>query len=363
MNISISMMEIKNYNTEYRLTNFEKIRIPRLLYHFAFLNIFFLIIIIASLVFTPWIQTAFGTGTVTTLHPSDRVQNITALVSGRIKKWYVHEGDIVKAGDPLVEIIDNDANLVDRLVAEREALQHSFEANVIATQTAFLNFDRQQKLFSKGLASRLEVEKAKIEYKKYLSQQKKSQAELKKSESKVSRQQAQLLVAPRDGVIISITAGDLSTSVKSGDKIAVLVPSASDVKPAVALYVSGMDIALINVGRKVRLQFEGWPSIQFSGWPSTAIGTFGGVVKSIDPMVSQNGRFRVLIEHDPNDASWPDGRFLHYGARVKGWVLLEKVRLGYELWRQLNAFPPEYTGKNDNLYYQKNTNNMDKKDS
>lgn len=334
-------MTKKIFDDMYVFNSFEKIKIPRIFYHIMLLLFFFMSLIIVALVYTPWIQTAFGTGVVTTLHPSDRVQNVNALVTGRIKKWYVHEGDVVKAGDPLVEIIDNDVNLVERLINEREALRHSFEANVIATETAKLNFDRQQHLFNKGIVSKLYVEKAKIEYKKYLSAQKKSQAKLNQAESKVSKQQAQLIKAPRDGVILRITAGDLSTAVKKGDIIAVLVPE--KVEPAVELFVHGIDVSLVNVGRKVRLQFEGWPSIQFSGWPEQAIGTFGGIVQSVDPVISDNGRFRILVTPDATDAAWPDGRFLHYGARVKGWVLLEKVRLGYELWRQLNAFPPEYT--------------------
>jgi membrane fusion protein, adhesin transport system len=32
-------------------------------------------------------------------------------------------------------------------------------------------------------------------------------------------------------------------------------------------------------------------------------------------------------------------RFLRQGVRVKAWVLLDQVSLGYELWRRMNAFP------------------------
>jgi len=43
----------------------------------------------------------------------------------------------------------------------------------------------------------------------------------------------------------------------------------------------------------------------------------------------------------PSDAAaWPDGRWLRQGTRANGWVMLEEVRLGYELWRQMNGFPP-----------------------
>ncbi len=43
---------------------------------------------------------------------------------------------------------------------------------------------------------------------------------------------------------------------------------------------------------------------------------------------------------DPDDAPWPDERWLRQGVRTKGWVLLNEVKLYYELWRQLNGFPP-----------------------
>jgi hypothetical protein len=110
---------------------------------------------------------------------------------------------------------------------------------------------------------------------------------------------------------------------------------------AVELYINGLDVALVSPGRKVRLQFEGWPVVQFSGWPSVAVGTFGGIVKIVEPNVSPNGRFRILVTQDPNEA-WPDRHFLRFGAKAKGWVLLNTVPLGYELWRQLNNFPPEF---------------------
>ena len=31
---------------------------------------------------------------------------------------------------------------------------------------------------------------------------------------------------------------------------------------------------------------------------------------------------------------------LRQGVRTNGWVLLGQVPLGYELWRQINGFPP-----------------------
>ena len=48
------------------------------------------------------------------------------------------------------------------------------------------------------------------------------------------------------------------------------------------LWARGNDAPLITPGRKVRLQFEGWPAVQFAGWPSVAVGTFGGIVGVVD---------------------------------------------------------------------------------
>jgi hypothetical protein len=97
---------------------------------------------------------------------------------------------------------------------------------------------------------------------------------------------------------------------------------------------------LISEGRPVRLQFEGWPAVQFTGWPSVAVGTFGGRVALIDATDDGSGRFRILVRPDEQDDPWPTGAYLRQGVRANGWVLLEQVKLGYELWRRFNGFPP-----------------------
>ena len=124
--------------------------------------------------------------------------------------------------------------------------------------------------------------------------------------------------------------------VKQGDSLAVILPESAD--RAVELYVSGNDIPLLSVGRAVRLQFEGWPAVQFSGWPSVAVGTFEGRVGVIDPSDNGQGKFRIVVFQSEHE-EWPDVHYLRQGVRVQGWVLLEKVKIGWELWRRFNAFP------------------------
>jgi multidrug efflux pump subunit AcrA (membrane-fusion protein) len=319
----------------------QRVQVPRVARRFFYICAFLLVLTVLAAAFVPWMQTARGTGSITALNPDDRTQHIMALVAGRVGQWHVREGSFVKQGDPIVEIIDNDRQIIERLRSERDALVQNHEVARIAADTAKLNFTRQQELFESGLSSRREVEEAKIQYKTYLARESQARAEMTQAETRLSRQETQTLTAPRDGTIVRIIAGDMATSVKEGDVVATFIPA--DVQPAVELFVNGLDIALIEPGRKVRLQFEGWPVVQFSGWPSIAIGTFGGVVEVVDPAASANGLFRILVVPDPQDPlKWPDRRFLRFGAQVKGWVMLETVSLGYELWRQLNDFPPRY---------------------
>lgn len=165
-----------------------------------------------------------------------------------------------------------------------------------------------------------------------------AQASLQPVEVRLNRQATQTIKAPASGTIFRLTAQPGSAVLKSGEPIASFVPDNSD--PVVELWVSGRDMPLISDGRKVRLQFEGWPAVQFAGWPSVAVGTFGGRVRLIDPTDNGSGKFRLLVEPDPDDKPWPHLRYLRQGVRVHGWVLLNRVSIGFELWRIFNGFAP-----------------------
>ena len=154
----------------------------------------------------------------------------------------------------------------------------------------------------------------------------------------IARQQAQTIRAPIDGTIMRVVGRLGGQQVSQGQILALLVPDTED--RAVELYVDGNDAALIKPGSPVRLQFEGWPAVQFSGWPSVAVGTFGGKVAFVDAADDGHGNFRIVIVPDPNDEQWPSATYLRQGVLAKGWILLNVVRLGFEVWRQFNGFPP-----------------------
>lgn len=384
----------------------------------------------AALVIVPWQQNVAASGKVSALDPFDRIQSIAAPVSGRVAKAWVVEGSRVEEGDPLLEIVDLDPEMLDRLQQQRDALldkleaarervvvynkqidalssardmgvesaenqaeaaeadvrsaRHGVEAAEANLDQARLNFDRQRQLVEEGLASNLDFEvaervfkqaqaeleqrrqalrassnevsarKAEIEKLRTESQARieSARAEEQSAQSEVAAEQQQLatldvriaqqntqrIAAPRSGTIFRLFASPGAEVVKAGDPIVALMPDAKS--QAVELWVDGNDVPLVSEGRAVRLQFEGWPGVQFGGWPSVAVGTFGGRVAVVDHSGDAQGRFRILVVADEADEPWPSPEFLRQGARVNGFVLLDQVRLGYELWRQANGFPP-----------------------
>jgi hypothetical protein len=54
-------------------------------------------------------------------------------------------------------------------------------------------------------------------------------------------------------------------------------------------------LPLISKGAKIRIWFDGWPTIVFSGWPDMSYGTFGGRIVAVEKFISDNGKFRVLL--------------------------------------------------------------------
>ncbi|WP_281336521.1 HlyD family secretion protein [Flavobacterium eburneipallidum] len=83
--------------------------------------------------FLPWTQTISGTGSVTTLKPNQRPQSIQSVISGRIEKWYVQEGDFVKKGDTILFISEikedyMDPNLVANTKNQMDAKKQSLES-------------------------------------------------------------------------------------------------------------------------------------------------------------------------------------------------------------------------------------------
>ncbi|MDH4475770.1 MAG: HlyD family efflux transporter periplasmic adaptor subunit [Verrucomicrobiaceae bacterium] len=393
-------------------------RAPRILSRILFI---IFLLILAAIFFMPWQQFVSGTGRVIAFNPLDRRVNVEAPVAGRVKHLHVVENQRVKKGDILLEIQDNDPNLLanmrlqhDAAIARKAAAQQRIEdlgaqiaqmelaksqaidsarQRVLSEQyslnTNQLNFERVEKLLKPGYVSQRDFELAKLAIDSSEANLQSAKAILERTEREmdasissikgsrssaqsdlasadrdittidiqINQAQQQVIEAPRDGIVFSITATD-GTYLRPGSAICVIIPETES--RFVEMWVNGMDMPLITQrhenpdgtvtpGSPVRLQFEGWPAIQFVGWPSVAVGTFGGEVVFIDPTDDGYGRFRIVVSAKPDVTTrdgkthvedWPGNRFLRQGVRSKGWVLLQQVPLWLEIWRQLNGFPP-----------------------
>lgn len=213
-------------------------------------------------------------------------------------------------------------------VREKQAKVSAAKADLRAAKA-----DRSETSSSK-IAS---VEKAQTELEKIRAELAKHEEDLLELQTKLARQETMEVTAPRDGRILRVVAKQGGEQVKPGEPLAVIVPDTES--RAVELWLDGNDAPLVCEGRHVRLQFEGWPAVQFVGWPSVAVGTFGATVVIVDAAADERGKTRVVVVPD-DPLHWPEGRFLRQSTRVHGWVLLDQVPLGFELWRQFNGFPP-----------------------
>ena len=155
------------------------------------------------------------------------------------------------------------------------------------------------------------------------------------------------ITAPQDGFVTKALALGIGETVKEGEAMFTFVPSQYEL--AAEVYVEPIDLPLIHAGSRIQLQFDGWPALVFAGgWPGMSVGTYSGRVVSFDKVVSPNGKFRVLIIPDPDTPEWPS--VLRLGTGVYGIALLQDVPVWYELWRQLNGFPPEFYTQDDLPY-------------
>ena len=144
--------------------------------------------------------------------------------------------------------------------------------------------------------------------------------------------------APQSGFINKALQGGIGETFKEGDRLVGIMPANIDM--AVETFVEPIDLPLLHIGEKVRIQFDGWPASVFSGWPNVSYGTYGGTVVAIETFISENGKYRVLLAPDADDHDWPKDLWVGSGANTI--ALLEDVPIWFELWRQLNGFPPNY---------------------
>ncbi|MCE2495068.1 MAG: HlyD family efflux transporter periplasmic adaptor subunit [Flavobacteriales bacterium] len=266
-----------------------------------------------------------------------------------------------------------------RLKVQSDSLKA--DAANIAANLAKIQYSRADTLFEQGLVSRFEREKrwqklqemnsyalaanndyanqqtelatTRAEYGEKIAKTRSelfsAQSGLQEVESQIAKLRNQLenyrirrsfyfVRAPQDAFVTKALKTGIGENIKEGTPIVELMPL--DYQLAVEMYIRPVDLPLIRPGQKARVEFDGWPAIVFSGWPNTSFGTFAAEVFAVDNSLSANGRYRILLRADSSEEPWPAP--LRFGAGANSILLLNDVPVWYEIWRQLNGFPPEY---------------------
>jgi multidrug efflux pump subunit AcrA (membrane-fusion protein) len=186
------------------------------------------------------------------------------------------------------------------------------------------------------------MNKAQSEIMQSMTQIASGQGEVSKLKNQYSnyknRAQLYFIIAPQNGQIVQAKKSGIGEIIKEGETIAEIVPTEMDY--AVELFIEPLDIPLVNIGQSIRFVFDGFPAIVFSGWPAASYGTFGGEVVAIENAVSPNGKYRILVKENENEKRWP--KQLKLGAGAQAIALLKDVSIWYELWRNINGFPPDF---------------------
>ncbi|MCX7930725.1 MAG: HlyD family efflux transporter periplasmic adaptor subunit [Chlorobi bacterium] len=234
-----------------------------------------------------------------------------------------------------------------------------FESAQLALQQAQARFNRAQAEL-RAAESQLEQsqQELKLKQNEWTAKVQKTRSELNKAQESLSavesaiakalidksnievRRQYAVVRSPIEGTVVRLYSLGPGETVKQGEPLAIVMPEINSL--AVELLVKGNDAPLVYPGQKVRIQFDGFPALQISGFPQVNVGTFGGIVSVVDAVDDDrgSGMFRVIIKPDSTDEQWPHSAVLRPGTKARGWMLLNTVPLAYEIWRQLNGFPP-----------------------
>lgn len=127
-------------------------------------------VLFVVILFMPWTQNIQSKGYVTTLLPDQRPQSIASVIAGRVEKWYVKEGDFIKAGDTIVVISEVkpeyfDPSLLDRTrqqVENKKGSVQSYESKIQALDKQLSAFRDIKGLKTKQAYNKLRQSKLKV---------------------------------------------------------------------------------------------------------------------------------------------------------------------------------------------------------
>ena len=263
------------------------------------------------------------------------------LVAARIK------ADIAKTQFNRAVLLQQEGLKAVKDVEEKRAKLQEADAKLISQENKFLSANNDviiSELSISTLNAMYADKLAKAQSNLYTAQSSgyDTQVEVSKLETNLANYQKRnsllFITAPQDGLINKTIKSGVGETFKEGEHLVNIMPTNYEL--AVEMYVRPIDLPLLHLDEKVRVQFDGWPAIVFSGWPNLSYGTYGAKVIAIENYSSKNGMYRVLLAPDENEVMWPED--IRVGSGAKTIALLDDVPIWFELWRQLNSFPPNF---------------------
>ena len=224
---------------------------------------------------------------------------------------------------------------------QRVSKYQEANAKLISARNKFTQ--SQQELLAIQADYNEKIFKAESELFSAYSAQQASLADVAKLRNKMANVQTRkdyyYITAPQQALVTKTIITGIGENIKEGQPIVELLPLAYHI--AAEIFVRPVDLPLVHIGSEARLEFDGWPAIVFSGWPNTSFGTFPAKVVAVDNVLNkEHSGYRVLLVSSDEQRTWP--KQLRFGSGVRGIMLLNDVPVWYEIWRQLNGFPPEY---------------------
>ena len=414
------------------------------IYHFhkrSRVKRWFLFIFLGGIIvlFLPWTQNIKVQGNVSTLYQEQRPQQLNSPIPGKIIKWYVKNGDVVKKGDTILQISEIKDDYLDPLLVERtqeqvqakKGVREYYNAKISTTEnqiaaitaakdlklnqikikiaqlqnklkaeqaefTAVNNelkiaqdqLNRQNKMYEEGLVSLTQLQQRNVSYQNALAKKTSAENKLAQTQQEIAAQNIEqnaviqeyteklsktegdrfqsmgqvagstgdiaklenqvatykvrkglyYILATQDGQITQLTKAGIGEIVKDAETIGIIVPKNIDY--IAEIYVKPVDLPLIRENQKVMLTFDGFPAIVFSGWPNSSYGTFSGKIIAIENSISENGLFKAIVAEDKTQKRWPPN--MKIGTGASGIAILNDVPIWYEIWRNINGFPPDY---------------------
>lgn len=199
-------------------------------------------------------QTVVINGTITPILSTE----IRSEVSGRIARVLVQAGDVVTAGQPLIELDQSS------LQVQLDEARLGVTGARLRAERAELEYKRLQSLAERALVTEKERKEAEIAFRLAQNDTSSQEARVRLLETSLSKN---VLTAPYAGRVLSLAArpGMIVTGADAGREGATLLELADLSRLRVEAAINEIDVAVLELGMPVEITFESVPEAKAAG--------------------------------------------------------------------------------------------------